>query len=191
MTISKKVLGGEVGCPRTKNHLHHHQQQFMNNTYYLITKNHHQQANNYIYGRKGEGSYNTHQIHHHQMQHKTKKHNNQQMDNTYFWINPLWILLTHADIYVYQNCLWGGEVGVIRTNTNSTIARRTIINLPPNIRWSIWPVLVWMTHGWMLPNLIWHKITTINTPITFMGGKVGVPTNHTTFIKTITNTKWR
>ena len=90
-----------------------------------------------------------------------------------------------------KNIFWGGDVGYTMINTNSTITNIIIMNIPPNILWIIGPACSWMTHVWVFPTLRWHKTTTINPKINFLGGKVGGPRTRTAFDITVTNTKCR
>ena len=53
------------------------------------------------------------------------------------------------------------------------------------------PVFFRMKNWWVIPTLIWHKITTINTRIKFLVVNVDGPRNHTKFTISITNTIWR
>ena len=89
-----------------------------------------------------------------------------------------------------KTIFWGVEVGVTGTNTTSTITISIIMIPPTNIWQRIGPVFVWLTHVWILTSLIWHKLTTINTTINFLGGNMGGHRTHTTFTISITNTKW-
>ena len=75
------------------------------------------------------------------------------------------------------------------TNTTSTITRSSKLILHTPIWWIIVTVFIWITHVWIITNMIWHKIATIKPIIIFMGGKVGGPSTHTKFAIFICNTK--
>ena len=52
------------------------------------------------------------------------------------------------------------------------------------------PVVVVLTYLWVITTLRWHKITTSNPTIIFLGLNVGGTWNHNTFALNSSNTKW-